>query len=365
MPTPSAYSETERIADLRACKQMLAGGSRSFYAASMLLPRRLRDAATALYAFCRLADDAIDVGEGGLAALAQLRDRLDRAYRGNPINSAADRAFADVVTRYSIPRALPEALIDGFAWDEGQRTYDTIEDLLGYAARVAGTVGAMMSLLMDRRESETIARACDLGMAMQLTNIARDVGEDARNGRLYLPRQWLREAGIDPDEWMKKPAFTPELASVIHRLLGVADDLYARADSGIAKLPADCRPGIAAARLLYAEIGRGVEKLGWNSVSTRAVVPGTRKLALLLSATHALTRTSPWKEHPVIEASQFLIDAAAAPVSRSARETYRACAWWDVRGRLVFVLDLFERLERRERNGRAIRPAAPGQPATA
>ena len=125
MQTLAGYSETQRRADLAACRAMLAGGSRSFYAASFLLPRRVRDAATALYAFCRLADDAIDVGEGGAEALAQLSDRLARAYAGQPFQCAADRAFADVVTRYGVPRALPEALIDGFAWDEAERTYET------------------------------------------------------------------------------------------------------------------------------------------------------------------------------------------------------------------------------------------------
>ena len=365
MPTTAGYSETHRVADLRTCRAMLAGGSRSFYAASFLLPRRVRDAATALYAFCRLADDAVDVGEGGATALAQLYDRLDRAYRGHPIDNAADRAFADVVSRYGVPRALPEALIDGFAWDEAQRTYESIDELLGYAARVAGTVGAMMSLLMGRREPEIVARACDLGMAMQLTNIARDVGEDARNGRLYLPRAWLREEGIDPDAWLLKPQFTPQIARIVGRLLATADDLYTRADAGIARLPPDCRPGITAARLLYAEIGREVERRGWDSISSRAVVPGSRKLGLLFSAINSIARTPEWSEAHMIEASRFLIDAAVAPSGH--HPALVPIAWWDVRGRLMFVLDLFERLERRERNhkdqaGQGVRAR---QPATA
>ena len=89
------------------------------------------------------------------------------------------------------------------------RRYETLQDLDAYAARVAGSVGAMMTLVMGQRAPEIVARACDLGVAMQLTNIARDVGEDARAGRLYLPLQWLREAGIDPDAWLAKPVFTP------------------------------------------------------------------------------------------------------------------------------------------------------------
>lgn len=363
MRTLAGYSETQRVRDLRACRTMLAGGSRSFYAASFLLPRRVRDAATALYAFCRLADDAIDVGEGGADALAQLYLRLDRAYAGQPFDHAADRAFADVVTRYGVPRTLPEALIDGFAWDEAERTYETIDDLLGYAARVAGTVGAMMSLLMGRREPDVIARACDLGMAMQLTNIARDVGEDARNGRLYLPRAWLRAEGIDPEAWLQAPAFTPAIARITGRLLAEADELYARADAGIARLPPDCRPGITAARLLYAEIGREVERRGWDSVSSRAVVPGSRKLGLLFTAMNSIARTPQWREAHMIEASRFLIDAAAAPPLNGTPIV--PMAWWDVRGRMLFVLDLFERLERRERGPREIASRSATEPATA
>lgn len=345
MPLNSAYSETQRVKDLRNCRHLLAGGSRSFYAASFLLPQRVRAPATALYAFCRIADDAIDAG-GDDGALDDLRARLDAAYRSTPYDSAPDRAFSDVVTRFAIPRALPEALIDGFAWDKAGRRYETIDDLLDYAARVAGTVGAMMALLMGRRETEVVARACDLGMAMQLTNVVRDVGEDARNGRLYLPRAWMREQGIDPDTWLAAPSFSREIAAVVTRLLAVAGDLYYRADAGIGRLPPDCRPGITAARLLYAEIGREVERAGLNSVSARAVVPGSRKLGLLFDAMNSLSRRAPWQEVSVVPAARFLVDAAAAAQSLAAPA--HPIAWWDVQGRVRFVLDLFERLERRQ-----------------
>ena len=110
--------------------------------------------------------------------------------------------MADLMRRCAIPAALPEALLEGLAWDAEGRSYETIDELFDYAARVAGAVGVMMALIMDVRSPQALARACDLGVAMQLTNIARDVGEDARLGRIYLPRQWLREAGIDADAWL-------------------------------------------------------------------------------------------------------------------------------------------------------------------
>ena len=207
---------------MAACRALMKGGSKSFFAASLLLPTSVCEPATALYAFCRLADDAIDDG-GGLEALQGLYDRLDRIYARDPAPIPADRAFAEVVARYGIPKALPAALIEGFEWDERGRTYDTLSDLTAYAARVAGTVGAMMTMLMGVRDADAVARACDLGIAMQFTNIARDVGEDARLGRIYLPRDWLREAGIDPDAWLKAPKFDKALGGVVPPL-GVGAD---------------------------------------------------------------------------------------------------------------------------------------------
>jgi phytoene synthase len=334
-------------ADIAACRGLLCGGSRSFHAASLLLPRSVSDPATALYAFCRLADDAIDQDGGRPAALARLRERLARAYEGRPLPIPADRALAVVLARFAIPRAVPEALLEGFAWDAAGRRYETLAELTDYAVRVAGTVGAMMAMLMGVRAPAVVARACDLGVAMQLSNIARDIGEDAAAGRLYLPLEWLREAGIDPEAWLARPAFSPALGGVVERLLDYADRLYARAGSGVRRLPLACRPGIGAARLLYAEIGHEVLRRGGNSVNGRAVVSGRRKLALL--GRSAIESVLPWKlspEAPLPEA-RFLIDAvAAAPPPAPIASTP-----WVVEERLVWVLDLFERLAQREQLG--------------
>jgi len=338
-------------ADMAACRALLKGGSRTFHAASKVLPRRVSDPAIALYAFCRLADDAVDLGSNRSAAVERLRGRLDCAYRGQPKNLAADRAFADVVARFSIPRELPEALLDGLAWDAQGRRYETLPELYAYAARVAGAVGAMMTLVMGQRSPEIVARACDLGVAMQLTNIARDVGEDARAGRLYLPLSWLREAGIDPDAWMAKPIFNPQIAAILRRLLDTADTLYSRATFGIANLPPTCRPGIYAARALYAEIGRELERGGLDSVSRRAIVSTRRKLAVL--ARMLALQEAEWipaKALPVgtqLDETRFLIEAVAAMPPRDAGWIVKARTR-SVEDRVVWVIDLFSRLERRD-----------------
>lgn len=358
---PVAESPATPAADLSACRRLLRAGSKSFYIASLLLPTAIRDPACALYAFCRLADDAVDVDGGGLHAVAKLRDRLDRIYAGTPLAIAADRALARVVLSHAIPRTLLDALIEGFEWDSTARTHETLADVHAYAARVAGTVGAMMALLMGVRDPDAIARACDLGTAMQLTNIARDVGEDARNGRLYLPRDWLRDAGIDPDGWLAAPRFDSRLHGVIERLLCEADRLYGQVDSGIARLPAGCRPGITAARLLYAEIGHELRRRGGDSVSQRAIVPAGRKLALLIQAYSREPDPKAGATAHAIAECRFLIDAVAAaplPPADDLSAAEPVLPWWRFRARAVWVLDLFERLEREEREAQAQRRRA-------
>jgi phytoene synthase len=335
--------------DLAACRSALHVGSRSFLMASLLLPRRVRDAATALYAFCRMADDEIDEAGGTLATLARLHDRLDRACAGRPLPIPADRALAALLAEHAIPKTLPEALLEGFAWDAQGRRYETFDDLLGYAARVAGTVGAMMAVLMGVRDPAVLARACDLGIAMQLSNIARDVGEDARAGRLYLPLAWLREDGLDPATFLAAPAFSPALGRVVQRLLDRADGFYRHADAGISRLPWSCRPGIGAARLLYAEIGAQVRRGGLDSVTSRAVVPGSRKLALLLSSLGRVLPPALEVSAPTAAQAQYLVDAVAATPPR---RQVRVSILQALDDRAAWLADLLVRLDERDRMAR-------------
>jgi len=195
---PSTSLSSAASADLATCREILSRGSKSFALASRLLPARLRDSAAALYAFCRVADDAVDEDAANAdSALADLRRRLAGIERDRPDEHPVDRALARVVAATSLPVAPLEALLEGFEWDVKGRHYHSMEDVFAYGARVAGTIGVLMTVLMGRREPHVLARACDLGVAMQLTNIARDVGEDARNGRLYLPRTELLALGVE------------------------------------------------------------------------------------------------------------------------------------------------------------------------
>lgn len=311
VPAPSEL----RPDDVAACQRILGAGSKSFAAASLLLPHRVREPAAVFYAFCRVADDAVDEGDDLPAAVAGLHARFDRVYAGQPDDDPVDRALAVVVRAHALPETVLRALLEGFAWDADGRRYRTLDALEAYCARVASTVGVVMTLLMGPREPEVLARACDLGLAMQLTNIARDVGEDARNGRVYLPEDWLAEEGIAVAELLRAPRFDPRLGRVVKRLLDVADGYYRRADLGIRLLPRDSRTAIRAARLIYADIGRVVARQGYDSVSQRAYTSKGRKLWLLLRAVASTLWSRRRCAEPARPAVQFLVDAAAAPAS--------------------------------------------------
>jgi phytoene synthase len=348
---PASGAPPAAADDLVACEALMRGGSKSFFAASRVLPARVRAPAIALYAFCRVADDAIDLADDPAAAVERLDARLDAIYARRPQSYESDRALAVVVDRFDLPRGLLDALIEGFRWDSEGRRYETIGQLEDYCARVAGTVGAMMAILMGTRSRTALARACELGVAMQLTNIARDVGEDARNGRLYLPREWLREEGIDPQAWLRQPSFVPGIGRVVARLLALADTLYQRAEQGIAELPRDCRAAIMAARLVYAEIGREVERNGLDSLTRRAVVSTSRKTWLITRA--MLARATSQRPLPgasdeqapvMVEAIRYLVEHAVEPAALPA--TAAPDSFYE---RAVWVIELCERLRERDR----------------
>jgi len=289
-------------ADLAHCRQMIRQGSRSFHLASLLLPANVREYARALYGFCRMADDLVDQSGHPAEAVATLARRLDLIYAGEPVESPTDRAFADVARRFGIPRSVPDALIEGFAWDANRRSYDTLSDVVAYGVRVAGTVGVMMSLIMGQRNPNALARAIDLGVAMQLSNIARDLEEDAKLGRVYVPGDWLREKGCTPKDVLGNAACAADAAS---RLVTEAEQLYVRARAGIAMLPRSCRASINAARLLYREIGCLAARQGHRG---RAVVGGRRKAALVLRAIAEVPALPRSGDAPCLPEGHFLID---------------------------------------------------------
>jgi phytoene synthase len=278
--------------DVRHCTAIMRKGSKSFFMATKLLPTWMRTPTLALYAYCRHGDDVVDEPGATKKHFEVLLHRLDMAYSlsvdVNELPTPMERMFAAVVRAFGVPKALPRALLDGFEWDlnDAVERYETIDDTVAYGVRVASAVGGMMVTLMPHtlRRPEVIARAYDLGIAMQLTNIARDVGEDARNGRCYLPNQWLKEEGVDRNELLKDPQMSPNLGRVVERLLRTADDYYQKADAGIKFLPKDCQLAVQAAGCIYKDIGEAVKKNNFDSISQRAFTTKPRKFFLVLWA---------------------------------------------------------------------------------
>jgi len=256
--------------------------SKSFALAARLLSPVVRGRAERLYAWCRYADDAIDLAPTPLAAviaLAELRADLDAIYAGRPALSPAGKMLATVVSDIHLPREYPEALLAGMTMDAAGTRYQTLDELLLYCHRVAGVVGLMMCHAMGVADERAAVHAGHLGIAMQLTNIARDVAEDWSRGRLYLPLEWLN--GEPPKD---RPLDDTTIAPVVLRLLEVADSYYASGGRGLIHLDRRSRLAVEVARTVYAEIGSEVRRAGCRPSAGRAVVSRTRKLRAVAAA---------------------------------------------------------------------------------
>ena len=264
-------------------------GSKSFAAAARLFDKDTRRSVLMLYAWCRHCDDVVDGQELGhntgapadaAAQVERLRDMTLGAYAGEPQSDPAFAAFQDVVLRHAIPPQHAFDHLAGFAMDAADFRYETVDDTLRYCYHVAGVVGLMMASIMGARDAAVLDRACDLGLAFQLTNIARDIVEDARSGRVYVPAAWLREAGI-PVADVAHERHRDALARVAARLVDHAEPYYDSAMDGIAALPLRSAWAIATARRVYRQIGIEVKRRGARAWDTRAGTSRATKLRLL------------------------------------------------------------------------------------
>ncbi len=271
------------VADAR---RILAAKSKSFALAGRMLGGEARDRAAVVYAFCRRADDAIDLAPRGkhAEAIARLRAELDDLQERRATGDAVLDAFGEVARACRIPREYPAELIAGLEMDAEGTRYGSLAELGLYCYRVAGTVGLMMCHVLGLRDDRALPRAVHLGIAMQLTNICRDVGEDWELGRLYLPADMLAEEGaadLASALGGRFPAAARRpVARVVKRILAEADCFYASADRGMFDLPARAAFAIRVARLVYAAIGEQLAAQGYDPLVGRAVVPARKKLAL-------------------------------------------------------------------------------------
>ena len=279
------------------CRETIAVGSKSFSFAAKLFPSTLRDAAFLLYGWCRYCDDQIDeISDGALQArrVGELRDETGKAFRQEPSTAAAFQAMAHVASRYRIPEIYASELIEGMAMDARREQYRDLPSLLLYCYRVAGTVGLMMSHIMGVSDESALSAASDLGTAMQLTNIARDVTQDAERGRVYLPLSWLEEAGVSPDA-IGAPENRAAVASVVSRLLAEADRYYASGNAGLKYLPWRAALACGVASSVYREIGNLVLERGAHAWDRRAVTSPARKAWAFFKGMGLVLRSIPYR----------------------------------------------------------------------
>jgi phytoene synthase len=270
--------------------------SKSFALAARLLSPVARRRAERLYAWCRYADDAIDhapTPRDALAALAVLRADLDSVYSGRRPNAPASELLALVVADCRLPQQYPEQLLAGLAMDADGTRYRTLGDLLLYCHRVAGVVGLMMCQALGVSDERAGWHAGQLGIAMQLTNVSRDVAEDWARGRLYLPMDWM---AMEPT--VGEPLQDSAVAGAIERLLDVADEHYAAGDAGMKYLDRRSRFAVQVARLAYSRIGTQIRAAGCRPSAGRAVVSCRRKLMAVGLASRELFSASGSPVHP-------------------------------------------------------------------
>lgn len=286
-------------------------GSKSFAAAATLFDPETRGRASMLYAWCRHCDDQTDDQELGFGSselspeegrtrVELLRDQTLRALAGEPTDDPIFTGLQRVVAESEMPHRYPLEHLDGFVMDVEGRKYHNLTDTVDYCYHVAGVVGVMMAYIMGVRDEPTLDRATDLGLAFQLTNICRDVVEDAGVGRVYLPLDWLVEAGV-PVGGIADPEHRAGVFGVVRRVLTVADRYYQSSWLGISQLPPRSAWAVAAANAVYSDIGRLILQRGPRAWDGRASTSKMRKLSLVFGAGPKSWTARKWGKGPADE----------------------------------------------------------------
>jgi 15-cis-phytoene synthase len=268
------------------CRQIHAVHGRSYYLATLMLPRWKRPHVHALYGFTRYADELVDNVGNGLAPaeragrLRALRQRLGASLAGEWLPGSILPAVAHTVRRFAIPVAEFDTFLDAMAMDTGQGSYQTYDDLLGYMEGSAAVIGTMMLPILEPVDPVAAREpARQLGFAFQLTNFLRDVAEDLALGRVYLPAEDLARFGVRPGD-LAAERVGPALRAALRFEAGRAREHYARAEPGIAMLVPTSRPCIRAALTLYRGILEEIERADFEVLRARIRISRRRRLAI-------------------------------------------------------------------------------------
>ncbi len=273
------------------CRNITRKYAKTFYLATRFLPHHKQRSIFAIYGLCRFLDNLVDEAEDLIAenpvklqavsqTLSEWKEKLRHTYEGEPSDNPILLAFSDVLRRHDIAITLPFELIDGVAMDLTKNRYETFEELYDYSYKVASVVGLMISEVFGYKDRAALKHAVDLGIAMQLTNILRDVGEDLLRDRIYLPAGDLRRFGVSEDDLFghrMNDAFRELMRFQIER----ARSYYASADKGIPMLTPDSQVPVRLARHNYARILDQIEANDYDVFTRRAYLSLTRKMVIL------------------------------------------------------------------------------------
>ncbi len=276
----------ENRAAFEHARRITAYYSKSFYFSARMLPSKQRWATYALYGFCRYCDNLIDVPRRRtksdlLREIQFVAEELQIAYNTDESEHPVIRAFILVAKSYGIPIAYPLDLLKGVTMDIQQTRYETFDELSLFCYRAAAVVGLMMTHVLGYKDDRAFDYAKQLGIAMQLTNILRDVKEDKEMGRIYLPQTELVQFGVS-ERHIFDEIMTPQLRALVKFQVERAERYYAEAIPGISLLNTDSQYAIYSAAKIYRGILRKIEARGYNPFLGRVFVPSVEKMGILL-----------------------------------------------------------------------------------
>ena len=271
------------------CKRLNAEHGKTYFLATLLLPKAKRPFVHALYGFARYADEIVDdlSSQHDRGARSDQLHKWSQAMLASLKNGRSDdplgMALIDTASRFEIPHKYFEAFLNSMTMDLCIKEYDTFDQLMEYMYGSAAVIGLEMTHVLGAKSSDALESAKKLGIAFQLTNFIRDVSEDLDRGRIYLPLDELKLHGVKR-EMLERKVLTPEIVAALKDQISRVRSLQEEARNGILLLPEESRPGILAATEMYCGIVDAVEANNYNIFTSRARVPGSRKAKIMLRA---------------------------------------------------------------------------------
>lgn len=257
--------------------------AKTFYFTSHLLPKERRKAAFSVYAICRISDDTVDNPAESLASLESIEKKIKAAYSNAPLEDGILVAFKQTITKYRIPKQYFDELIDGMYMDVEKNRYKNFDELYTYCYKVAGIIGLIMLYILGYNNPEAKTYAVKLGIAMQLTNILRDIKEDYQRGRIYVPQDEMKQFGVS-EETIAEGKISDQFIHLLKFQIKRADSYYSNARQGLKLINnAPSRLVVCMMAYMYEAILRKIEENSFDVFSKRAYVSNLKKIGIGLT----------------------------------------------------------------------------------